>query len=172
MFMLTKGPATPIPWLEKLSTVRALSGRLSALSVSHSKSFFMALLYGRAGRLTAQNGGLRRGQSTNKTIAAACMFHNSSNPTGSVQQLAPLVSSAACSARQELPIAFENPVAQRWRCELMIGATPIRSLAEIDAIDAANARGADRDKSDCHFRKTATDYDRKPGTKRLSCTAK
>ena len=33
-------------------------------------------------------------------------------------------------------------------------------------------RGADRDKSDCHFRKTATEYDRKPGIKRLSCAAK
>jgi hypothetical protein len=32
--------------------------------------------------------------------------------------------------------------------------------------------GAPRDKSDCRFRKTATDYDRKPGIKRLSCTAK
>ena len=29
-----------------------------------------------------------------------------------------------------------------------------------------------RDKSDCHFRKAATEYDRKPGIKRLSCTAK
>jgi hypothetical protein len=29
-----------------------------------------------------------------------------------------------------------------------------------------------RDKSDCHFRKTATEYDRKPGIKWLSCTAK
>ena len=28
------------------------------------------------------------------------------------------------------------------------------------------------DKSDCHLRKTATDYDRKPGITRLSCTAK
>ena len=32
---------------------------------------------------------------------------------------------------------------------------------------------SDRDKSDCHFRKTATEYDRKPGTKVavLCCTA-
>jgi hypothetical protein len=34
-------------------TVRARPGRLSALSVSHGKSCCMALLYGRAGRLTA-----------------------------------------------------------------------------------------------------------------------
>ena len=33
-------------------------------------------------------------------------------------------------------------------------------------------RGCDRDKSDYHFRKTATEYDRKPGIKWLSCTAK
>ena len=32
--------------------------------------------------------------------------------------------------------------------------------------------GAVRDKSDCRFRKTSTEYDRKPGIKRLSCTAK
>ena len=29
-----------------------------------------------------------------------------------------------------------------------------------------------RGKSDCHFRKTATEYDRKPGIKWLSCTVK
>ena len=34
------------------------------------------------------------------------------------------------------------------------------------------ALGASRDKSDCHFRKTATKYYRKPGIKWLSCTAK
>jgi hypothetical protein len=35
---------------------------------------------------------------------------------------------------------------------------------------AAGARG--RVISDCHFRKTATEYDRKPGIKWLSCTEK
>jgi hypothetical protein len=34
------------------------------------------------------------------------------------------------------------------------------------------ADGAVRVVSDCHFRKTATEYDRKPGMKWLSCTAK
>jgi hypothetical protein len=29
-----------------------------------------------------------------------------------------------------------------------------------------------RDESDCHCRKTATEYDRKPGIKWLRCTAK
>jgi hypothetical protein len=42
--------------------VRSLPGRLSALSVFHSYRFCMVLLYGRAGRLTAQNGGFRPGQ--------------------------------------------------------------------------------------------------------------
>jgi hypothetical protein len=32
--------------------------------------------------------------------------------------------------------------------------------------------GALRDKSECRFRKTATEYDRIPGTNWLSCTAK
>ena len=33
-------------------------------------------------------------------------------------------------------------------------------------------RPGPRDESDYHFRKTATEYDRKPGINRLSCTAK
>jgi hypothetical protein len=37
-------------------------GHVSALSVFHSKSICMGLLYGRAGRLTAENGGFRPGQ--------------------------------------------------------------------------------------------------------------
>jgi hypothetical protein len=42
-----------------------------------------------------------------------------------------------------------------------------------ETMEAAYAfLGPDRDKSDCHFRKTATEYDRKPGIQRLSCTAR
>jgi hypothetical protein len=37
---------------------------------------------------------------------------------------------------------------------------------------ATVASGGARVISDCHFRKTATEYDRKPGIKWLSCTAK
>ena len=45
------------------------------------------------------------------------------------------------------------------------------------AADNARARanvhhGMARDKSDCHFRQTATDYDRRPGISWLSCAAK
>jgi hypothetical protein len=40
------------------------------------------------------------------------------------------------------------------------------------ALGGGGDRGAARVTSDCHFRKTATEYDRKPGRKRLSCTAK
>jgi superfamily II DNA/RNA helicase len=36
----------------------------------------------------------------------------------------------------------------------------------------AGRDGAPRDKSDCHFKKTAAEYDRKPGIKWLSCTTK
>jgi hypothetical protein len=36
----------------------------------------------------------------------------------------------------------------------------------------AERRGEDRVISDCHFRKIATEYDRKTGIKWLSCTAK
>jgi hypothetical protein len=41
-----------------------------------------------------------------------------------------------------------------------------------DADYYAAADGAPRAESDCHFRKTCTEYDRKPGIKWLSCTAK
>ena len=45
------------------------------------------------------------------------------------------------------------------------------ALAEL--ADAVNrSEGAIGDKSDCHSRKTATEYDSKPGIKWLSCTAK
>ena len=44
-----------------VGTVRARRRRLSGLSVFHSKSVCMALLYGRAGRLTDQTGGFRPG---------------------------------------------------------------------------------------------------------------
>jgi hypothetical protein len=37
---------------------------------------------------------------------------------------------------------------------------------------AAVADGVLRVITDCHFRKTATEFDRKPGIKWLSCTAK
>jgi hypothetical protein len=40
------------------------------------------------------------------------------------------------------------------------------------AMEHSNRDGKDRDNSDCHFRKTATEYDRKPGMKWLRCTAK
>jgi hypothetical protein len=43
-------------------TVRARPGRLSVLAVSTVNRFCVGLLYGRAGRLTAQNGGSRPGQ--------------------------------------------------------------------------------------------------------------
>ena len=45
-------------------SVRARPGRLSVLSVLHSKSVCVALLYGRAGRSTARNGGFRPGQTS------------------------------------------------------------------------------------------------------------
>jgi hypothetical protein len=44
------------------ATVRARPGRLSAFRVSHSKLICMAILCGRAGRLTTQHGGFRLGQ--------------------------------------------------------------------------------------------------------------
>jgi hypothetical protein len=51
-------------------SVRAHPGRLSAPSVSPNNVFCMALLYRRAGRLTAKNGGFRPGQESSKKYPA------------------------------------------------------------------------------------------------------
>jgi hypothetical protein len=48
--------------------------------------------------------------------------------------------------------------------------TPTRRPAGLRA--ARVRRGGRGDKSECHFRKKAAGWDRKPGMKRLSCTAK
>ena len=53
MLQLAPRPATP---------ARDLPGRLHALSVSLLNLFCMALLYGRARRLSVENGGFRPGQ--------------------------------------------------------------------------------------------------------------
>ena len=51
-------------------SVRVTPGRLSALSVLRRASVCMGLLCGRAGRLTAQHGGFRRGQARRGATAA------------------------------------------------------------------------------------------------------
>jgi hypothetical protein len=43
---------------------------------------------------------------------------------------------------------------------------------ERDELLDFSAAGMARDRSDCHFRKRATEYNRKPGIKWLSCAAK
>ena len=51
---------------ESLGVVRSRPGRLRAIGVFHSKYLNLCcvvVLCGRAGRLTVQNGGVRRGQS-------------------------------------------------------------------------------------------------------------
>jgi hypothetical protein len=57
---------------EKLIAVRARPGRLSACFYVDGVS--MALLYGRAGRLNAQNGGFRPGQCAKKNGKILGMF--------------------------------------------------------------------------------------------------
>jgi hypothetical protein len=64
-FVITFNAVAPIQKVPDSYSVRALPRRLSALSVPHSTFFCAALLYGRAGRLTAQNGGFRPGQFKN-----------------------------------------------------------------------------------------------------------
>ena len=49
-------------------------------------------------------------------------------------------------------------------------ATPRAQARRDDAADPPRLRG--RVISDCHFRKTASEYDRKPGIKWLRCTEK
>ena len=51
----------------------------------------------------------------------------------------------------------------------------VKALLGLPAVEGGGSEGragAARVISDCHFRKTATEYDSKPGTKWLSCTAK
>ena len=57
----TRGPGPP--------------GPVGDLSVSYLNRFCMALLYGRAGRLTAKNGGFRRGQCS--AARSSCCTHSS-----------------------------------------------------------------------------------------------
>jgi hypothetical protein len=59
------------------ATVRAALGRLSALiAFSYENPFCMGLLYGRAGRLTAENGGFRPGQSLDIPFYAIAGNHD------------------------------------------------------------------------------------------------
>ena len=55
-------------------SVRALPGRLSDLSVSHSRSVVYGDLYGRAGHLIAKNGGFRPGQVAAPTVKLLLEF--------------------------------------------------------------------------------------------------
>ena len=49
---------------------------------------------------------------------------------------------------------------------------PFGPAVSVPACIVETTRGNCRDKSDCRFRKTATEYDTKPGIKWLSLTAK
>jgi hypothetical protein len=94
----------------------------------------MVVLHGRAGRLTAENGGFRPGQNSGAK-PGMCL----SGGTAPGQHLA-------------------------WASAL--GAEPLPARPQWYRY------GAIRVISDCHFRKKATEYDRKSGIKWLSCTEK
>jgi hypothetical protein len=79
---------------------------------------------------------------------------------------------------QKRPLKFVGQGSLRWggiggeqiffnASDTSVGTTPAGSTWRKCPIP----RGPCRVISDCHFRKTATEYDRKPGIKWLSCTA-
>ena len=101
------GMCNPRDCVGGATTVRARPGRLSALAAfSYENPFCMGLLYGRAGRLTAKNGGFRRGQCPNPTGDADAKYGftgggrvNPLNAEGDTM----LFHLAACRRRQAQP---------------------------------------------------------------------
>jgi hypothetical protein len=77
MLYVADGPQPPSPPPAKTGhchafTVRALPGRLSALSVSHSEADSYGALYGRAGRVTAKTAVTGAGRLRAGPAAATC----------------------------------------------------------------------------------------------------
>jgi hypothetical protein len=60
----------------------------------------------------------------------------------------------------------------RWRRKPSLRRPPSRAAPAARPAQPPAPRRAPRVISDCHFRKTGTEYDRKPGIKWLSCTEK
>jgi hypothetical protein len=61
--------------LPLVNTVRAAPGRLSAISIFLYKSVVYGAFVWRAGRLTAKNGGFRRGQVRGMGLMAGVVLH-------------------------------------------------------------------------------------------------
>jgi hypothetical protein len=82
--------------------------------------------------------------------------------------------------RFQIMLTGAAPIAVRDKLYIYYRGTPRRHNkaakefnADVDADqDKYPSEGEDRVISDCHFRKTGTEYDREPGIKRLSGTAK
>ena len=74
-------------------TVRAVQGRLGGISIFHRKQYlYGGLLYGRAGRVTARNGGFWRGQ---VGMGTACAPRPGDNGTDCSRPFADLAPAAA-----------------------------------------------------------------------------
>jgi hypothetical protein len=91
------------------ATVRTRPGRLSALSVPHRNRFFMALLYGRAGRPTAKNGGFRPGQRLSADDVRASTPGLVTTITSAAAAAARAVDDESCVTDDELAVLQVNP---------------------------------------------------------------
>jgi hypothetical protein len=80
-----------------------------------------------------------------------------------------LLHKAAAAPPQECEPEPETPAVEQQRAEM---ARLQRLERPAAGVPLGAWMGAQRVISDCHFRKTATEYDRKPGIKWLSCTEK
>ena len=149
----------------------------------------MAVLYGRAGRLTAKNGGFGPGSGRPTRTSTSAAPTTQPRTTGSGR------AGLTCTGEKDTTLAQKlGQLQPSWQlCYTLIGmhgsnSSNLHFLGQPDALLAicqpagqelpaaqggSSHRahgGAGRDKSNCHFRKTATEYDRKPDLKCLSCT--
>jgi hypothetical protein len=167
----------------------------------------MELLYGRAGRLTAQHGGFRLGQidklklppdvagatfmaagssAPELFVATAAIFtsgdfgHQCVMNDGKTLILSSVDSDAGFDEMLDFSWQGSSEVMQACADKMATGSSiHIDEGVGVGAVVGSTMfntlciiGGAARVIPDCRFRKTGTEYDRKPGMKWLSCTAK
>jgi hypothetical protein len=100
------------------------------------------------------------------------VIHNPADPGGTYR--------ARSHCRFVLPLihfipdflTYSVPPFLKRQCDRSLGAYRLWYGCFTSGTEFDKGQGAARDTSDFHFRKTATEYDRKPGMKWLSFTAK
>ena len=178
-----------------------------AFSIVTCLSTSMELLYGRAGRLTAQHGGFRLGQidklklppdvagatfmaagssAPELFVATAAIFtsgdfgHQCVMEDGKTLILSSVDSDAGFDEMLDFSWQGSSEVMQACADKMATGSSiHIDEGVGVGAVVGSTMfntlciiGGAARVTPDCHFRKTGAEYDKKPGKKWLSCTAK